>query len=258
MQPLRGQVALVTGAGAGIGHAIAARLAQEGAATVVADINDTASLAAVEQIQAAGGTAAWFHADVAVEAHVQAMIACTEERFGGLDILVNNVGVAPWPSFPDADPAQWGRALDTNLRGTMLGIHFALEPMRRRSGGAIVNISSMAGVGYRPYDAPEYAATKAAIVRLTASLGSLAAKLNVRVNCICPGWVETADVQRSLASMSREECASLSYPPPDVLIQPEQIGELVVMFVRDEALAGRVLVWPDGEPWRLIPLDATV
>jgi len=120
----------------------------------------------------------------------------------------------------------------------------------------IVNISSMAGIGYRSYDAPEYAASKAGVVRLTAALGSLKDRLGIRVNCICPGRVETPAVKRALAAMTPEERKTLAFPPPPVLIQPEEIAGAVVMFVRDDALVGRVMVWPDGEPWRLVPVNA--
>ena len=250
------QVALVTGAGRGIGQAIARRLAHEGAAVVVADIDPKAGAQAVGQLQAEGCQAAVIRTDVAVEAQVRAMIAFAEERFGGLDILVNNTGIAPGPYFPDAKPAHWSRTLSVNLRGTMLGIQFAIPAMRKRGGGVIVNIASMAGVGYRPYDAPEYAASKAAIIRLTSSLGHLKEQLGIRVNCICPGWVETAAVQQSLARMSAAECAAQPFPPPAILIQPDQIAEAVLLFARDETLAGRVMIWPDGQPWQIISPDA--
>jgi NAD(P)-dependent dehydrogenase (short-subunit alcohol dehydrogenase family) len=210
----------------------------------------------VRRIEAQGGRAACVRADVAVEADVRAMVAFAEQRFGGLDILVNNAGVAPEPYFPEAACEHWGRTLDVNLRGVMLGIQFGIQAMRKRGSGAIVNISSMAGMGYRPYDAPEYAASKAGVARLTAALGGLKDKLGVRVNCICPGWVETEAVQRALATMTPEEMKQQAFPPPRVLIKPEEIAEAVVMFVQDGDLAGRVMVWPDGEPWRLVPVDA--
>jgi NAD(P)-dependent dehydrogenase (short-subunit alcohol dehydrogenase family) len=253
---MQDQVALVTGAGAGIGRAIAVRLAREGAAVVVADIEKDGGTETVRRIEAEGGRAAFVLADVAVEADVRAMVAFAEQRFGGLDILVNNAGIAPEPYFPEAACEHWGRTLDVNLRGAMLGIQFGLQAMRKRGGGAIVNISSMAGIGYRPYDAPEYAASKAGVVRLTASLGGLKDKLGVRVNCICPGWVETEAVQRALATMTPEEMEQQAFPPPPVLIKSEEIADAVVTFVQDSDLAGRVMVWPDGEPWRLVPVEA--
>jgi len=254
---MQGRVALVTGAGAGIGRAIAIRLAREGAAVVVADIDEVAGAETVRWIEVEeGGRAALVLADVGVEADVRAMVNFAEQRLGSVDILVNNAGIAPEPHFPHADPGHWGRTLDVNLRGVMFGIQFGVEAMRKRRGGVIVNISSMAGMIYQPYGAPEYAASKAGVVHLTAALGSLKETLGIRVNCICPGWVATEAVRRFLAKASQEELAQQSVPPPPVLIQPEAVAELVVMFVRDEDLAGRVVVWPDGEPWQLVPNDA--
>jgi NAD(P)-dependent dehydrogenase (short-subunit alcohol dehydrogenase family) len=252
---MQGKVAIVTGAGAGIGRAIAVRLAREGAAVVVADIDAEAGAETVRRLEAAAGSAAFVQVDVAAEGDVRAMVKFAEQRFGGLDILVNNAGIAPEPYFPEADPAHWGRTLDVNLRGAMFGIQLAVAAMRRRSGGVIVNIASMAGMSYRPYDAPEYAASKAGLVHLTAALGSLPGE-NIRVNCICPGWVETEAVRRSLARMTPRERADQPFPPPATLIQPEEIAEAVVMFIRDGSLAGRVMIWPDGEPWRFVPFDA--
>ena len=253
---IRTRVALVTGAGAGIGRAIAVRLAREGAAVVIADVDEDGSVETVRRIEADGGRAAFVLADVAIKADARAMVAFAGQRFGGLNILVNNAGGAPEPHFPDAEPEHWGRTLDVNLRGTMLGIQFGIQAMRKRQGGVIVNISSMAGMIYQPYGAPEYAASKAGVVHLTAALGSLKETLSIRVNCICPGWVETEAVQQFLATATREELEQQSVPPPPELIQLEEIAELVVMFVRDDSLAGRVVVWPDGERWQLVPDDA--
>jgi NAD(P)-dependent dehydrogenase (short-subunit alcohol dehydrogenase family) len=253
---MRGKVALVTGAGAGIGRAVAVRLAQEGAAVVVVDVNEGAGRESVRQIEAGAGLGAFILADVAAEADARSMISLCVQYFGGLDVLVNNAGGAPEPYFPEAEPEHWGRTLDVNLRGVMLGTQFAVRVMRERGGGAIVNVSSIAGVGYGPYDAPEYAASKAGVVRLTAALANLKKELGIRVNCICPGWVETPAVQRALATMSQEEQAALPIPPPQTLIQPAEIAEAVMMFVRDDTLAGRVMVWPDGGTWRLVPVDS--
>jgi NAD(P)-dependent dehydrogenase (short-subunit alcohol dehydrogenase family) len=252
------RVALVTGAGAGIGRAIAIGLAGDGAAVVVADIDEEGGLETVRLIEAQDGRGAFVQADVAVEGDVRAMVKFAEQRFGGLDILVNNAGIAPGPHFPEAEPAHWGRTLDVNLRGAMLAIQEAAAAMQRRDGGVVVNIASMAGMFYRPYDAPEYATSKAGLVHLTAALGSLKETMNIRVNCICPGWVATEAVQRSLRKMAPEERAQQPFPPPAVLIRPEAIAELVLMFIGDETLAGRVIIWPDGEPWRFVPIDARV
>jgi NAD(P)-dependent dehydrogenase (short-subunit alcohol dehydrogenase family) len=250
------QVALVTGAGAGIGRAIALRLAREGAAVVVADVDEAGAAETVRRIEADAGRGAFVLADVAAEDGAREMVGFAVRTFGGLDVLVNNAGGAPEPHFPEAAPVHWLRTLDLNLRGVMLCTHFGIGAMRHRGGGVIVNISSMAGIGYETHDAPEYAAAKAGVVRLTATLAPLQEKLGVRVNCICPGWVETPAVRRALLEMTEEEKYAQTMPPPAVLIQPEEISDAVMMFVRDDTLAGRVMVWPDGEARRIVPLDA--
>ena len=246
------KVALVTGAGAGIGRATALRLAREGAAVVIADVDEEAASNTVRVTRSEGGQAAFIVADVASEADVSNMVAFAEAKFGGLDVLVNNAGGVTEPYFPEGEPEHWGRAIDLNLRGVMLGIHYGVRAMKKRGGGAIVNVSSMGGIGFQPYDKPEYGAAKAGVVRLTASLATLKEQMGVRVNCICPGWVDTPASRRSRAQMSPQEREMA----PPVPLQPEEIAEAVVMFAKDETMAGRVMIWKEGEPWQIVPLDA--
>ncbi len=250
---LEDKVALVTGAGAGIGRAVALRLAHEGAVVVIADVDEEAGSSVVREIRSEGEQAAFIVTDVASEADVSRMIAFAEDEFGGLDVLVNNAGGVSEPYFPDGEPEHWGRTLDLNLRGVLLSIHFGVRAMKKRGGGAIVNVSSMGGIGFRPYDKPEYGAAKAGVVRLTASLATLKEQMGVRVNCICPGWVDTPASRGSRAEMAPEERDQLL---PSVLLQPEEIAEAVAMFVEDETMAGRVIIWKEGEPWQIVPLDA--
>lgn len=250
---LEEKVALVTGAGAGIGRSVALQLAHEGAVVVIADVDEEAGSSVVREIRSEGEQAAYIVADVASGADVSRMIAFAEDEFGGLDVLVNNAGGVTEPYFPDGEPEHWGRTLDLNLRGVMLSIHFGVRAMKKRGGGAIVNVSSMGGIGFRPYDKPEYGAAKAGVVRLTASLATLKEQTGVRVNCICPGWVDTPASRASRAEMTPEEREKLV---PPVLLQPEEIAEAVAMFVEDETMAGRVIIWKEGEPWQIIPLDA--
>jgi NAD(P)-dependent dehydrogenase (short-subunit alcohol dehydrogenase family) len=123
--------------------------------------------------------------------------------------------------------------------------------MRRRGGGAVVNISSVAGVGYEVHGSPEYSAAKAGLIRLTATLAPLAERDGIRVNCVVPNWIATPEVLEEIAAMTPEERAEV----PSVLTTSDEIAAAVLYFVRDESLAGRVMVCWSGEPWRLFPLD---
>jgi NAD(P)-dependent dehydrogenase (short-subunit alcohol dehydrogenase family) len=244
------RVALVTGGGgAGTGRAICLALASAGADVVVADIDADGGAETVRRIEASGGRAAFIPADVTIEEDVRRMVDFADETFGGLDILVNSAGVTPAPHFPTAPVKHWSRYLEVNLRGPMLAIHYALEPMTRRGAGAIVNIASVAGVGSAPHSSPEYSAAKAGLIRLTATLASLAER-GIRVNCIVPNWIGTEEVKREIAAMSPEERAEV----PDQLTPPEEIAEAVVRFVEDETMASRIMIWWTGEEPRLVPV----
>jgi NAD(P)-dependent dehydrogenase (short-subunit alcohol dehydrogenase family) len=247
------KVALVTGAGGkGTGRAIARRLARGGAAVVVTDVDVAGGAATAREIESGGGRAAFVSADVTSETDVEEMISFAARTFGGLDIIVNNAGGTPRPHFPDAPVEHWERTLDLNLRGPMLAIHHALPAMRERGEGAIVNISSVAGFGWAPHSSPEYSAAKAGLARLTATLAPLGERDNVRVNCIVPNWIGTEEVLAEIEAMSPEKRAEV----PEELTAPEEIADLVVRLVEDEALAGRVFVWWTGEPPELMPAEA--
>jgi NAD(P)-dependent dehydrogenase (short-subunit alcohol dehydrogenase family) len=246
-----GRVALVTGAGAGIGRATALRLANEGAAVGVADVDETSGSETVHGIEAGGGRAAFVRADVRHEPDVRAMVDFAVAELGGLDILVNNAGIVTTPAFPDAEPEAWMRVLDVNLRGPMLGTHYAIRAMRDSGGGVIVNIASLAGIGFGPHDAPDYAATKAAVARFSAALAPLHEQLGIRVNCICPDWVDTPMSRRTRARMTPEEEAAVV--PPGILA-PEEIADAAVELIRDDSLAGRVMTCWCGQPRSLLPV----
>ena len=244
-----GRVGIVTGAGAaGTGRAIALRLAREGAALVVADIDQRGGDETVRRIEAEGGRAAFVRADMRSADETAAMVALAERTFGRVDILVNNAGWTDPPHFPEGSPAHWGATLDLNLRGPMLATQLAIRSMKRIGGGAVVNISSVAGLGFRPHDSPEYAAAKAGLIRFTATLAPLRERLNVRVNCVVPHWIATEHVKAAIAEMIPEERARV----PERLNDPEEIADAVIEFIRDDDLAGRVMVCWCGEPRRLI------
>jgi NAD(P)-dependent dehydrogenase (short-subunit alcohol dehydrogenase family) len=241
----------VTGAGAGIGRATALRLAREGAAVGVADVDDAGGQETARRIEADGGRAGFVQADVGRENDVRDMVDFAVTTFGGLDILVNNAGVVATPAFPDNEPASWMRVVDVNLRGVMLGTHYAIAAMRERHGGAIVNIASLAGVGFGPHDSPDYAATKAGVARFSAALAPLHERLGIRVNCICPDWVDTPMSRRTRERMTPEEEAATV--PPGILA-PEEIADAAIELIRDDSLAGRVMTCWCGQPRSLLPV----
>jgi NAD(P)-dependent dehydrogenase (short-subunit alcohol dehydrogenase family) len=251
---LAGKAAIVTGAAAGIGRAIALRLAAEEAAVVIVDVDEQSARSAAEVVTAAGESARSFRADVARDADVTAAIAFAEQTLGGLDVLVNNAGGYRRPVFPDAPLERWTYHLDLNLRSVMVGIVSALEPIRRRGGGAIVNVASTAGLGFAPHPGPEYAAAKAAVMRLTACLASLRED-GIRVNCVCPHTVRTEAMAREIAAVqARGDELPATYR--GTLLEPEDVADTAVRLIEDESLAGRVLVLVGGREPELLPVDA--
>jgi len=253
---IAGKVALITGSGTGIGRAIALRLAQEGAHVVVNDIDELHGAETVRMIEEAGGNAAFMRADVSRDDDVERMISFAKEAFGGLDILVNNAAneIAP-PFYPYSSADSWRRTLDVCLYGTMSATQQAVKSMGERGGGAIVNLSSMAGVGFTPHDSPEYAAAKAGIMRFTATLAPLKERSNIRVNCIAPNWVATEKVRSYVPQMTAPQRAGWWVPAMDVMATPGDIADAVVQLVRDDSLYGRAMLYGErGKKW-LVPVD---
>jgi 3-oxoacyl-[acyl-carrier protein] reductase len=210
---------------------------------VVADIEEDAGRGAANEI---GGT--FVAADVTKDADIEALVA-------DADILVNNAGGYDEPVFPDAPLAHWSRALDLNLRAAMLGIHYAVRAMERRGGGAIVNIASTAGLGFGPHPGPEYAASKAGLMRLTVCLAPLAER-GIRVNCVCPNTVGTEAVRRTIAEV-KARGDELPLPLQATLLEPEEVADAVLALVHDDSLAGRVIVLYGGEPPQIMPVEGS-
>ena len=236
---LHGKRAVVTGAAAGIGLAVAVTLATEGVEVVLADLDAEAGERAARDL---GGR--FVRADVLSDEDLRDLIRGVD----GLAILVNNAGGAPAPYYPQAPIEHWTRTLELNLRSMMVATQLALDAMS--DGGVIVNVASMAGYGLFPHDAPEYAAAKAGVMRLTGALSPLALTRGIRVNCICPDWVDTPAVRRSLAAMTREELAQV---PP--LVSALEIASLIEDLIRDDSLSGRVMIRPSDGPPMLMPVE---
>ena len=215
---LDGRIAIVTGGTAGIGEAIAQRLVVEGATVLVADVEAPLD-----------PNVRFVRTDVGLPDDVHRLFAFAVDELGDLDVLVNNAGGV----FET-----WERTVDVNLNGLVLATQLAFEAMR--GDGAIVNVSSVAGLGTTAYSHPDYAASKAGVVRFTAALAN---HDGVRVNCVCPDWVDTPAVRRSLAEMTEEERAEV---PP--LVPVDEIAALTIDLVRDDSAAGRVVVRWAHEP----------
>ena len=236
---LEGKTAIVTGAAAGAGRAIAQRLGREGVAVVVADIDPEHGKQTVRQIQAEEGRATFVRADVRIGGDLPNLMEVAERTYQGLDILVNNAGGGGHvePHYPAASPLQWGATLDLNLRGAMLATQLALAPMRRRGAGAVVNIASTGGLGFGPHQSPEYAAAKAGLIRFTSSLAGMREAMGVRVNCVVPDWIATERTVAELAGM-REQVRAVTPAP----IPLEEVADAVAACIGDDRLAGRVMV----------------
>ncbi|GAA1496851.1 SDR family NAD(P)-dependent oxidoreductase [Paeniglutamicibacter kerguelensis] len=226
------QVALVTAAGAGIGRAIALRLAADGAAIIVSDVNDEAGAETVALIEAAGGRAAYKHANVADVSEVGSLVPFALESFGRLDLAVNNAGVGAMPKpVQDVAVAEWDRVINVTLRGTFLALQSQVAHFTAQGSGSIVNIASLAGISATPQLTP-YGAAKHGVVSLTRSVAKENAALGIRVNAVAPGAIETA----ALASLPDEAKAGYAAEIPlKRLGQPEEIANATAFLLSDQA-----------------------
>jgi len=247
---LAGKTAIVTGAGGdGSGRAIAIRLACEGAAVAICDLHEAGARETVRQIESEGGRAAFYPADVRAADQVRDLIAFAERAYGPLAVMVNNASA---PFHPDEPLEYWFETMETDLLGAMYGIRAAIDALRRSGGGAIVNISSISALWHgRARPAPAYDAAKAGLLRLTTNLGWLKEKENIRVNCLAPGWIASAQVRSYWEPLTPEERRQRGAPAR--LLALEQVADAVVRLVTDESLYGRVMVWWSEDEPRLIP-----
>lgn len=234
---MEGKVAVITGAAQGIGKAAAVALAREGAEVVIGDIDDATGAATAQEITSSGGTVVFQHADVTSTSDMQQLIQAAVDRFGKLNVLVNNAAIAVAGTVTEISEETWNRVLNTNLTSVWRGMHFAIPRMIEAGGGAIVNVSSVQSLmGFKGWSA--YAAAKGAINALTQQSAVDYAPYNIRVNAIAPGTIMTPMNER----IFRES------PDPEKLIQgwndlhalgrfgePSEVGELILFLASDES-----------------------
>ena len=230
MGKLDQKVALITGAGSGIGRASALLFAREGARVVAADLNRAGAETTAREIGDAGGSALAIEVDVSRADSVRAMMDATGERFGRLDVLFNNAGIGgPLAAFADYSEADFERVVAVNLKGVFLGMKFGIPALLRSGGGSVINTASVAGlIGTRGYAG--YSASKGGVIQLTKVAALEYAKQNVRVNCICPGGVDTP-ILAMVPAAFRPAIARTN--PMERLAQPEEIAHMALFLASD-------------------------
>lgn len=249
---LKDRSAIITGAASGIGRAAALRFAAEGARVLVADVNETGAEAVVGEIGAAGGHGEAIAADVSGEEGARSLVDRARALWGGVDILVNNAAVFVYKRVEDATRADWDKVMGVNVVGTSLCSRFAVEAMKEKGAGSIVNIASINGLIGMP-DQFTYNASKAAIIEMSKSMAIDLGPFNIRVNCVCPGVTDTPALQRTIDEMGFTVDAVIEgYIAPRCIIKrfgrPEEVAAVIAFLASDEAsyMTGATVVVDGG------------
>ncbi|MGQ9597893.1 MAG: SDR family NAD(P)-dependent oxidoreductase [Anaerolineae bacterium] len=250
MGSLEGKRALITGGASGIGRATALLFVREGAAVLVADLDESGGQETVRQIRSAGGQAFFVRCDVASEADCQRAVQVAMEKLGGLDILFNNAGIIRRATVLDLAEEEWDRVMAVNVKSVFLMSKHAIPVMAAAGGGVIINTASGWGLkGGR--NAVVYCASKAAVVNMTRAMALDHGRQNIRVNCVCPGDTDTPmlrDEARQLGEVEERFLVEAANRPLQRIGTPEEIARAVLFLASDAAsfVTGEALVVDGG------------
>jgi meso-butanediol dehydrogenase / (S,S)-butanediol dehydrogenase / diacetyl reductase len=246
---LKNRVVVITGAGSGIGRATAIEFAKEGASVVVVDINLPSAQETVRQIEGTGGVAQAFETDVSQPESVEQLVANTQRAFSQLHVLLNNAAVQVNKTVEDTTVEEWNREIAVNLGGVFLCSKFFI-PLLRQTKGCIINMSSVNGFFVEPFCAG-YCATKAAIIGLTKAMAIDHGKEGIRVNCICPGYIDAGLAEGYFQAQADPVAARRAAGRLHALWRigrPEEVGRVAVFLASDEAsfMTGSAVVVDGG------------
>jgi len=240
---LQDKVAIVTGAGAGIGKAVALRYAREGARVVVAEIDEASGEKTTAEIADGGGQAIFVRTDLGRLADIDALIKAAVARFARIDVLMNNAGVTKKLDFFEVTEADWDRIHTVNAKGAFFCMQAVAREMASRRAGKIVNVASIAGKGFRGTSNVAYAGSKGAVIAMTRVAASQLARYDINVNAICPGVVRTSMYERIIEGVAEREKISIAEAGAkmDAAIPlrrsntPDDIAHMAVFLASDEA-----------------------
>jgi dihydroanticapsin dehydrogenase len=247
---LKDKIAIVTGAASGIGQATALRFAEEGATVVVADLDRTGGEKTVAMIRENRGSGFYVHADISNEAEARKITEQTLSACGYIDVLVNDAAVSIRKGF-DATAEDWNRSLQVNVVGTALCTKYAVEPMKKKGSGSVVNVSSISALVGQP-NFFVYSATKAAVLQMTRNMAVDLAPYNIRVNAVCPGPTRTPDTLVAIRTSGLTEEQWFARVRANTLLsriaEPREIANAILFLASDEAsyVMGAYLVADGG------------